>query len=120
MLKTRKIILNANSEYVGIYGQGNANWVYGAEALAQILTHKLLTVLGELPTRALFGVSWFDNKYPANEKKVLYDTQIRAILSTDNYVERIISFNSVYSTENGTYSASIEVLTTEGLLQLNI
>lgn len=120
MLKTRKIILDDNGDYIGVYGQGEANFITDAEALAQILTHKLLTIKGELPTRASYGVSWFDNTYTGNEKKLLYDTQIRDILTTDNYVDRIESFESNYTPSTGVYTATISVLTTEGLLQINI
>lgn len=44
MLKTRKIIKSTDDNnygnYQGVYGQGSGNFIYGADALAQILTHK--------------------------------------------------------------------------------
>lgn len=44
MLKTRRVVINADGNYVGVYGQGDGNWCYNAEALTTILRGKCLTV----------------------------------------------------------------------------
>lgn len=123
MLKTRKIIRSNTADtfgqYQGIYGQGASNFIYGGEALAQILTHQILTVKGELKTRTDYGCDWFSIDY-GSDKKIILDTQIKDILINNVYVDSIVSFDSEYNNQNGTYTANIKVLTTEGLLELNI
>lgn len=119
MLKTRKIIKNADGTYSGVFGQGSANFIYGADALAQILTHQILTLRGELKTRTDFGVEWFKNNN-ASEQKVLLDTQIKNILNDNIYVSNILSFISNYNLQTNTYNATIKVETTDGMLELQI
>ena len=119
MLKVRKIIKNTDGTYNGVYGQGEANFVYGADALAQILTHQILTLRGELKTRTDFGVEWFKNNN-ASEQKVLLDTQIKNILNDNIYISNILSFISNYNLQTNTYNATIKVETTDGMLELQI
>lgn len=119
MLKCRKIILNNDGTYEAIFGQGRLNFLYDAEALAQILTHQILTKKGELKTKINYGVDWFSNIDPIN-LKTIYDTQIKNILTSNIYVTAILSFNSEYNLQTNTYNAKIKVSTTEGMLQLNI
>lgn len=119
MLKARKIIKNSDGTYSGVFGQGSANFVYGAEALAQILTHQILTLRGELKNQTSFGVNWFNNQN-ATQQKVLLDTQIKNMLNDNIYVSNILSFNSNYNLQNNTYNATIKVETTDGMLELSI
>lgn len=119
MLQVRKISKNDNGEYVGVFGQGNANLISGGDALAQILTHQLLTVKGELLQNVNYGVSWFEHDNP-NTEQLLKDTQIKRIIMQNPYVERIMSFNSYLDRENNIYNVEVKVQTTEGLLTLNL
>lgn len=118
MLKTRKIVkAQDNGEYggyVGAYGQGQGNFIYGADALAQILTHQILSVRGEIRSRTDFGVDWFKKGATKN----LFDTEIRQILTNNRYVKSILSFNS--KLVNNNYTLTFRVDTTEGLLQISI
>ena len=119
MLRTRKIEKGSNGEYVGVFGQGNADWISGADALAQIITHQLLTIKGELPTNISYGVSWFEHKNP-NTEKILKDTQIKKILNDNPYVNRITNYKSSIDHEKNSMSVSFKVETTEGLLEINL
>ena len=119
MLQVRKISKTDNGEYFGVFGQGNANFISGGEALAQILTHQLLTVKGELLQSVDYGVSWFEHDNP-NTEQFLKDTQIKRIITQNPYVQKIMSFNSELNRENNTYNVEVKVLTTEGLLTLNL
>lgn len=119
MLKTRKIIKTSSGNYSGVFGQGNANFVYGVDALAQILTHQILTIRGELKTRTDFGVDWFNRTDTQNEKIIL-DTQIKNIIHNNPYVKTILSFNSFLNTNTNTYNLNFKASTTEGLLEVNI
>lgn len=119
MLQTRKIYKNANNEYIGVFGQGEANLISGADALAQILTHQLLVVKGELKTDELYGVSWFSNENP-DTYKILLDTQIKRTVTNNPYVRRIMSYNSKLDYNKNTMNVTIKVDTTEGLLEINI
>ena len=118
MLKTRKI-LKDNSNYTGIFGQGNANFISGAEALAQILTHQILTIRGELKTRVNFGVDWFTHKAVGNEKLQI-DNQIRNVIINNPYVKSILAFESTFNPQTNMYNLSFKADTTEGLLSVNI
>lgn len=119
MLRTRNIINTDDGSYVGIFGQGNANWISGGEALAQIITHQLLTVKGELPTNENYGISWFDHSNPQTEK-VLKDTQIKKIINDNPYVYRILEYRSVLNLEKNTMNVYVKIETTEGLLEINV
>lgn len=119
MVKTRKISQNEDGSYSGVFGQGNANWLYGGDALAQIIKHQLLTVKGELPTDESYGVSWFDHTNP-NTEKILKDTQIKRIINSNPYVYRIVEYNSVIDYEHNTMNVRVKVETTEGLLEINV
>lgn len=119
MLKVRKIIKNTDGAYEGVFGRGTANFIYGGEALAQILTHQILTLRGELKNQTDFGVSWFSNEN-ANQQKVLLDTQIKNILNNNIHVSNILSFSSNYNLQTNTYNATIKVETTDGMLELSI
>ena len=119
MVRTRKITKNADGSYSGVYGQGNANWVTGGDALAQIITHQLLTIKGELPTNENYGVSWFDHSNPQTDK-VLKDTQIKRIINDNPYVYRILEYRSVVDLERNTMEVYVKIETTEGLLEINV
>lgn len=125
MLRTRKIVKindassNQFGQYKGVYGQGESNFVYGEEALAQILTHQILTIRGEFSNRTNFGVNWFSN-LSAKDQKTIYDSQIKQILVENPYVEALISFSSTYEPTTNNYSANFTLQTTEGRLQLYI
>lgn len=125
MLRTRKIVKITNpdatnlGQYEGIYGQGKSNFIYGADALAQILTHQILTIRGELSNRIDFGVDWF-KKGQASQIKSMYDAQIKQILIDNIYVNSILTFTSEFTNTTNTYTASFSVDTTEGILQLSI
>lgn len=123
MLKTRAIAKDKNvtsyGQYKGIYGQGDSNFIYGADALAQILTHQLLSVRGEITNRVNFGVDWFVSYNPL-VKKIILDTQIKEILRNNYYVNNILSFKSTYNSENNTYVVQTKLDTTEGLLLITI
>lgn len=116
MLKTRKYILTENGAYQGVYGRGDGNWVYGGEALAVILTHKLLSVRGEILNHADFGITWFKQ----SDYKQTFDTQIRQMVLADERVISILDFNSNLDLQNREYRAKLLANTTEGLLQLAI
>lgn len=123
MLKTRKIVkfdVYNNSSYggyQGIYGQGASNFIYGADALAQILTHQILTIRGELKDRTDYGIDWFKKDIGSNTK-ILLDTQIKNLLINNFYVNNILLFESSYKDDQ--YSLNIKLATTEGLLQITI
>lgn len=125
MLKTRKInrIIEADTShygnYQGIYGQGDSNFIYGADALAQILTHQILSIRGEITNKTDFGVDWFSRNAGDNQKVVL-DTQIREILLKNPYVRSILTFVSNYNANSNSYTLNFTIDTTEGLLQINI
>lgn len=120
MLAVRKIEKSAqNGNYFGIFGQGNANIITGGDALAQILTHQILTVRGELKTRTDYGVDWFNQKDP-NNVKTIFDAQIRNIIISNPYVVQIISFNSTYDPNLSLYTLRTELVTTEGRLELSL
>lgn len=119
MLQVRKITKTENGEYVGVFGQGNANIISGADALAQILTHQLLTVKGELLQNVNYGVSWFEHDDP-NTEQFLRDSQIKRIIMQNPYVERIMSFSSNLDRQNNIYNVEVKVQTSEGLLTLNL
>lgn len=125
MLKTRKInkIPSSSSQqygyYEGIYGQGDSNFIYGADALAQILTHQILTIKGEIDINADYGVNWF-TKNAGSSQKVLLDSQIKEILLNNVYVNSIVEFNSSYTADTNTYNVSFTVNTTEGLLSISL
>lgn len=123
MLKTRAItkITNTNAtnygQFQGVLGQGKSNFIYGADALAQILTHQLLSIRGEITNKINFGVNWFADNTPTTTKN-MFDIQIQTILNENIYVKSIMSFKSEYSSQTNTYSAKIKVDTTEGLLNI--
>ena len=119
MVKTRKITKTEDGAYVGIFGQGNANWLTGGDALAQIITHQLLTIKGELPTDEDYGVSWFDHSNPQTEK-ILKDAQIKKVINDNPYVYRILQYNSVIDLEKNTMNVTVKIETTEGLLEINV
>lgn len=119
MLQTRKIEKNTDGSYCGVFGQGNANFITGGDALAQILTHQILTVKKELKTNVDFGVSWFDKTHGLNGKTII-DTQIKNIIISNPYVKRIMSFQSTFNNATQTYNLITKILTTEGLLLLTL
>lgn len=125
MLRTRKIVKITDTtasnfgQYVGIYGQGSSEFIYGADALAQILTHQILTIRGEFTNQVNFGVDWFTKATPTRLKSI-YDSQIKQLLMDNPYVNTIMSFDSNYVSATNTYTVELSVDTTEGLLQISI
>lgn len=123
MLKTRAIVkdrsISSYGQYKGIYGQGDRDFIYGADALSQILTHQILSIRGEITNRVNFGVDWFINYTPTTKKFVL-DTQIKEIIRNNYYVNNILSFKSTYDVKNNIYTVQTKLDTTEGLLMITI
>ena len=119
MLQTRKIVKNADGSYSAVFGQGNANMISGADALAQILTHQLLSIKGEIQTDTSYGVSWLTTDNPSTDIQIK-NSQIKNIIINNPYVIRIMEYSSNFNSQNDTFNVYVKVLTSEGMLELNL
>lgn len=119
MLQTRKIVKNEDGSYSAVFGQGNANLINGANALAQILTHQLLTIKGELPTETNYGVSWLAHDNPNSDIQIK-NSQIKNIIINNPYVIRIMEYTSNFNNQTNNFNVYVKVLTSDGILELNL
>lgn len=120
MIKTRKIVKDSETgNYVGMFGRGNANWIYGLDAFAQIITHQIMTIKGELKTKTDYGVSWFE-KENQGRTKTLFDTQIKRIIVENSFVLQVNKFESNIDIDKNSYSLYTEITTTDGTIEVII
>jgi len=90
------------------------------DEVAQTITTRLRLFLAEYFRDITDGTQWFEIILNKQAEPSARDAEIkRRIIETEN-VERILSFSSDYNIESRTYTVSTEVLSTFGLVQIQL
>ena len=113
-MRVRRLDTNGDIATSGII------WLYDRDAVAQTISTRLRLFLGEYFRNIQEGTPWFQDILGKPESLARVESVIKnRIIRTEN-VDRLLSFSTDYDISSRVYSVKAEVLTTYGVIDLDI